>query len=249
MTFEEVQNKLLGGRADSLDEVAAMMEVLVRSQARSGILIALSLNESKRLFGDAPRWAFWAAGAYRLPDEKFAHHRQNVGEMLRAIEAAEPKKFGLFLEIPVSMLDTWALLYNEGVRRDLANPCAPVFHFLKAFPESPSWKREKLRAEIGRFLHPDRDFEEPELGLKFDAIGAALDDAVLSDLVKRENFSGNQAFVMAFNGAKLCSHAVGVILKDHGTLGAEALEEIDRDLDAVHRQLRSLILRKRGTEA
>ncbi|NCB23557.1 MAG: hypothetical protein EOM56_12105 [Deltaproteobacteria bacterium] len=248
MTFEEVRNKLTGDGAGSIEEASEMLRVLIGTGKQTPVQIALALNESKRFF-TGPRWASWAMETHGLPDEKYAHHRQNVGEMLRRIQALSEDKYALFLEIPISKLDMWTELYNDGVRNpELENPCVPVFNFLKAYPDSPEWKRDKLRKAIVSFLHPEKAYQ-PELNLKFDALGTALDDDQLSKLTRDENFGSAQAFVMAYNGAKLCSHAVGVIKADSLQFSAEQLEDIEHDLSEARQVIRQLILSKRNTGA
>lgn len=248
MTFEEVKTKLDSGAVGTLQDVAEMLTILIEARRTSGIYIAIALYESRRLYQGAG-WGSWAQAQYHFSDEKKAFHRANVGEMLRALEKDQGKLHGRFMSQGITLLETWARLFNAGKRLEekgeLDSPCTVIRNFLKAHPDAFSWKREKLDLEIVKFLYPEKEFEQGELNLRFDAIGSQLSDSDLVALTQREDFDGCRAFIMANNGAKLCLHAADVILQDNDQLPAEALEDIDNALESVHRKLRGLLQHKR----
>lgn len=252
MTFEEIYDRLsVGGSATSFADASEMLRVIQSCRRHSGVMLALLLNESKRFFsGDG--WAKWAVETHELKNENFVHHRQKVGEMLRALHGESEKVFQIFLGIKVSILDAWTALYHYGTTLPDTRDCAPLLNFLKSYPESPGWKRDKLRAVIKSFLKPNKGCEEgapehPELDLKFDALGTMLSDAALSELTRNEGFDADHAFIMAYNGAKLCSHAVVVIKSAPEQFTPEQLEDIEDDLNRARQTVRSLILKKRNS--
>ena len=247
MTFEEAKARLDAGALDSLPEVAEILRGLSECQKRVGVYIVLALFDSRRLY-TGPRWSKWAAEEYRLADEKDALHRANVGEMLRAVEERLPRRKTDFMELGISLLLQWAKLFNYGkmllAHQEITDPCIPIANFLKAHPDAFGWKRKELDRAIRLFLPHDEDLDQPELNLTFDAVGAALDDDELAALTHREDFDGTRAFIMANNGAKLCTHAIAVIVKDHGELTTEALADIDRQLSEAHNRLRAIIIHR-----
>lgn len=253
MTFEEVKTRLDAGESESLDEVKEMIRTLAEYGKSSPVYLSIALHNSQRLY-KGKRWSLWAEQTYKLCDEKDAMHRANVGEMLRALQKTDPVRHGRFMDIGISLLMLWVKLFNEGKRLvksgKIDRSFIPLTNFLKTHPEAFTWKREKLDQEIKLFLNPEAKYVQEELALTFDAVGDRIDEKELSKITQRDDFDGYHAIIMANNGAKLCTNAVNVIVKDHANLPVDVLEDLDSGLEEAHRKLRAiLLLRQHETEA
>jgi len=246
MTFDDAKKLLDAGAPESIDEAAELLSVLTETRRYSGVYIAIALYESRKLY-TAGRWSKWAMERWRFSDEKKAFHRANVGEMLRAAEG-KPALHGRFMELGITVLETWVKLFNEGknlvAEKKIEEPLAVVVNFLKTCPDAFDLTRDRLDRKIAEFLHPDQGFAQLEL--RFDALGSALEDEQLDKLICREDFGSGAAFTMAYNGAKLADHAARVIERSGDDLPAEALKQILDNLDGAARKLRAAIAAKRS---
>jgi len=245
MTFDDAKKLIDAGAPESIDEAAELLSVLTETRRYSGVYIAIALYESRKLY-TVGRWSKWAMERWHFSDEKKAFHRANVGEMLRAAEG-KPALHGRFMELGITVLETWVKLFNEGknlaAEKKIDAPLLVIANFLKTCPDAFDLSRDRLDRKIAEFLHPDRGIVQLEL--RFDALGSALKDEQLDKLIWREDFGADAAFTMAYNGAKLADHAARVIAQDGGELPAEALEQILDDLDGAARKLRAAIAAKR----
>lgn len=238
MTLEQLMNKIIQGQpAASLEDAAAGLKLLVAFGGRIDAMIALLLEESKRLYVGAG-WAKWAVAEFGMADENACHHRRAVGAMLYAIRERSVAMMAKFIDVDITKLDAIVEIHNNrGV--DL------VITFVKLHPEWSKIRRDKLRILVKSFLYPERTSpaaEQLELGLHFDVINDVIDVDRLLKVTSRPDFGGTSAFVMAVNGAKLCAAALPAWSDE---VELDDLEEIKRDLDQASTCITQLLTSKK----
>ncbi len=238
MTFEEIHDKIIaGGRAESLEEVSGSLKVLSRYGVKTDAMIALQLEESKRLRG-SKGWAAWAVANFGIADENTAHHRCAIGAMLYDMRDVNITFFKSLMQVEITKLEAIRPIHHQRQIDALVT-------FLKVNAGCMSESRKYIRALVAQLLDPDgAAAAQPLLALQFDPLSGVVEDIDLDRVTRSTHYDYLGAMLLTENGLKLCKAALPKLEAESEKFDLDEVEDLRRDILEVARRLELVINHK-----